>query len=192
MFLSFHVMIRITNLLIPVIFMLALTFAAIASDNNNTSPDVATSTNASVNAAGFCYGRGFEDQKRTSYAHCQRAVRLMPDDNVPGLFHMNGANDTFRLPRIVHYESCMVVVHLASDDELPDQCTWHMIWGEAGRLTARCRSPGITDLTTGGFNFVGDRGTIMISVEKYPEDPLSIEYAATGLRFPEVGLERRG
>ena len=184
-------MTRITSLLIPVTFLLGFTSAAIASDSSSTSSDVATSTNASVNAAGICYGNGFEDQKRTNHAHCQQAVRLMPDGNVPGSFHMDGIDDAFRLPRIVHNESCMVVVHLASDHELPDQSTWHRIRSEAGRLSARCRSPGITDVTTGGFNVMGRRGTIMISLEKYPADPLSLEYAATGLRFLRLGSDRQ-
>lgn len=178
-------MTRITNLLTPVTFLLALTSAAIASDSNNSSPDIATFTNASLNTAGVCYIRDFDDERRTSYAHCQRAVRLIRDNYVPASFHTNGEDDAFRLPKVVRYKSCMVVIHLVSVDELSDQCTWHAIRGAAGQLSSRCRS--LTDLTTGGFNFVGDRGTIMISVEKSREYPLSVGYDATGLR--SLGIE---
>ena len=169
-------MTRITNLLTPVTFLLVPTLAAIVSNSNNTSPDIATSANASLNTGGVCYGRGFDDERRTSYAHCQRAAKLIPEGEVPGSFHMQGADDAFRLPRVVRYKSCMVAVSLESLDQQPDQSTWHNIMAGARRVISICRR--ITDLTTGGFILVGDRGTIEVSVEKYREDPLNLGYAA--------------
>ena len=179
-------MTRITKLLTPVTFLLVPTLAAIASNSNNTGPDIATSANSSLNTGGFCYGSSFDDERRTSYAHCQRAAKLIPEGDVPGSFHMKGADDAFRLPRVVRYKTCMVVVSLESSEEQPDQCTWHKIMFGAGQVSSKCRSPGIKDLTTGGFIIVGDRRTIMISMEKYREDPLSHGYAGTAL--PSLGM----
>ena len=169
-------MTRITDLLTPVTFLLVPTLAAIVSNSNNTSPDIATSANASLNTGGVCYGRGFDDERRTSYAHCQRAAKLIPEGEVRGSFHVHGADDAFRLPRVVRYKSCMVTVSLESLDQQPDQSTWHNIMAGARRVISICRR--ITDLTTGGFILVGDRGTIEVSVEKYREDPLNLGYAA--------------
>lgn len=118
-------------------------------------------------------------------------AELIPADQVPGSFYMQGADDAFRLPRVVRYKSCMVTVTLESPDEQPDQCTWHNIKVGAGRVSSKCRSPGITDLTTGGFIVVGDRGAIMVSMEKYREDRLSLGYAATDLRFLRLRSRRQ-
>ena len=187
-----YVMTRITNLLTPVTFLLAPTLAAIASNGNNTGPNIAKPVNASSNTDGFCYGNGYDDERRTSYAHCQRAANLVPEGVMPGSFHMHGADDAFRLPRVVRYESCMVVVSLVSPDEQPDQCTWHKIMSGAAQVSSRCRSPGIKDLTTGGFVIVGNQGTFMISMEKYREDPLSLGYAGTGVPSLGIGLGSEG
>lgn len=185
-------MTRITNLLTLVTFLLIPTLDAIALNSYKTIPDIATSANASLNTDGYCYGNGYDDERRTSYAHCQRAVQLIPEGEVPGSFHMQGADDAFRLPRVVRYKSCMVVVSLVSPDEQPDQCTWHKIMFGAGQVSSKCRSPGIKDLTTGGFLIMGDRRTIMISIEKYREDPLSLGYTGTGLSSLGIGLGSEG
>ena len=168
-------MTRITNLLTLVTFLLVHTFAALALNRENTSLDIATSANASLNTDGVCYGRGFEDERRTSYAHCQSAAKLIPEEEVPGTFHMHGTDDAFRLPRVIRYKSCVVAVNLESPEQQSDQSTWHSIMAGARRVISKCRR--ITDLTTGGFILVGDRGTIVVSMEKYLEDPLSLGHA---------------
>ena len=90
---------------------------------------------------------------------------------------MQGPIDIFRLPRSVRYDSCVVAVGL---DGEPDQSTWRTIRNGASRVAAACREPGIPDFTTGGSVYVGDRGAIEISMEKYVEGPLSVGNATTG------------
>ena len=169
-------MTRVTNLLITVTFFLACTFAAITSDNNNRSPDTTTSANVSLSTEVVCYTGAF-DHWRADYSYCLRATQLLPDGVMPGLFHMQDPTDIFRLPRSVRYRSCVVSVGL---DEETDLSTWRTIRNGARQVAAACKSPGRSDLTTGGYLSVGDRGAISISMENYVEGPLSVGNATTG------------
>ena len=94
---------------------------------------------------------------------------------------MQGQVDIFRLPRSVRYNSCRVAVSLESLDGEPDQSTWRTIKNGASQVAAACRSPGVSDLTTGGLLFVGDRGFIKISMEKYDEGPLGVGNSTTSI-----------
>ena len=173
---SIDAMTRVTNVLTTATFFLACAFIAIASDNNNITPEITTSANASLNAEVVCY-TGIFDLWRADYSHCLRAIQLLPDGVMPGLFHMQGPIDTFRLPRSARYDSCVVAVGL---DGAPDQSTWRRIRNGASQVAAACRSPGVSGLTTGGHLSVGDRGAIEISMEKYLEGPLGVGNATTG------------
>ncbi len=172
-------MTRVTNLSISFAFFLARTFAAIASVNNNTSPDITTSANASLNYDVVCYTQVF-DRRRAIYSDCLRAAQLLPEGVVPGSFHRQGADDAFRLPRAVRYESCAITVNLESLDGEPDESTWHRIMNGARQVAALCKKPRIYPLTTGGFLFVGSRGAIKISVEKYRAGSSSVGNATIG------------
>lgn len=169
-------MTRVTNLLITVTFLLACAFAAKISDNNNTSPDMTTSANASLSAEVVCYTGAF-DFWRTDFSHCLRATYQIPGGVVPGLFHMQGPSDNFRLPRSFRYRRCVVNVSLIGG---PDHSSWRRIKNGASEVVAACRSPGLFDSTTGGSLSVGDRGAIEISIEKYLGGPLSVGNATTG------------
>ena len=169
-------MTRVTNFLTTVTFFLACAFAAITSDHNNTSPDSTTSANASLSTEVVCYTGGF-DLWRADYSHCLRAIQLLPSGVMPGLFHTRGPIDIFNLPRSVCYKSCVVAVSL---DGEPDLSTWRKNRIGASQVADACRSPGVSDLTTGGYLSVGDRGGIVISLEKYLEGPLSVGKATTG------------
>ena len=172
-------MARITNLLISVTFFLARTFAAIASDSNNSSPEITTSANASLNAVAVCY-RKLIDRRRADHSQCLGAAQQLPEGVVPGSFHEQGADDAFRLPKVVRYKTCSVIVSLESLDGEPDQSTWHRIMNGAFEVAEVCRTPKIYPFTTGGFVFVGDRGAIKISLEKSSVVPLSAGNATTG------------
>ncbi|KAK0507045.1 hypothetical protein JMJ35_010503 [Cladonia borealis] len=176
---SIDVMTRVTKLLITVTLFLACAFTAIASGNNNTDLDITTSANAILNIGVVCY-TGVVDFWRANYFHCLRATQFLPDGVIPGSFHMQGQVDSFRLPRSVRYGSCMVAVSLESLDGEPDQSTWRTIKNGASQVAAACRSSGVSDLTTGRLLFVGDRGAIKISMEKYVQGPLSVGNSTTG------------
>ena len=172
-------MTRLTRLVITVTLYLVCAFTAIASGNNNTDLDITNSANAFLNIGILCY-TGVVDLWRADYFHCLRATQSLPDGVIPGSFHMQGQLDIFRLPRSVRYNSCMVAVSLESLSGEPDQSTWRTIKNAASEVAAACRSPGVTDVTTGGLLFVGDRASIKISMGKYDEGPLDVGNSTIG------------
>ena len=161
-------MTRFAYMLVSHLLFLAPTFAVVAIGSNHTNAKTTSSTNSSLNAQVTCYDSLY-DRRRARKDHCIRAKNLLPGSVTPSIFHTEGLDDSYRLPRTIQYESCRVIVSLQNG---PDLNSWHRISYSGARIVFSCARTYAFLPRTGGYTYVGD-GVIKISVER---DPMWLSY----------------
>ena len=77
----------------------------------------------------------FLDIRRSPPRRCTIAINLLPESVIPSLFHTQGPDDPFRLPRTVQYQNCRVIVSLYNRPELS---SWHRISYSAAQVVSSC------------------------------------------------------
>ena len=156
-------MTRFAYMLVSHLLFLAPTFAVVATSSNHTNAKTTSSTNSSLNAQVICYDSLY-DRRRARKDDCIRAINLIPESVTPSIFHTEGLDDSYRLPRTIQYESCRVIVSLQNG---PDLNSWHRISYSGAQVVFSCARTYAFMPRTGGYTYVLD-GVIKVSVERDP------------------------
>ncbi|KAL8697014.1 MAG: hypothetical protein Q9224_002507, partial [Gallowayella concinna] len=104
---------------------------------------------------------------------CARAVLNFPTDPQIGFFHLDGADDVFRIPTAAYAGGCLVSVELARGVTTPMAASWPQIVGLVNTLTTACLYPRLGSVRTGGIIKFGSHNQLEVSLKQYKRSTLA-------------------
>lgn len=161
----------LTRLFIAILFSYHLPVFALTLPSSTTVTTERTVPNGDNNAIQDSEAHCTQDRPSKSILplapDCIVAVRMLPQSDYIGTFHIGGGPSLWRLPHLERYDSCTVSVRLHEDHDV-ELGSWDDVVNEAIILLLACRSAvePTGEQRTGGWITAGAENGLVIELRK--------------------------
>ena len=135
---------------------------------NTTVESTSPTSITFLNAEAHCPPEDLDSTKLPLSPDCITAVRMLPNSDYIGTFHIGGRQSLWRLPYSTSYRSCTVSVILHEDVDR-DLGSWVDVQRMAIQLLLHCRLPFDPEgwQRTGGWTTAGAENGLVVELKKW-------------------------